>query len=166
MSTLNDKIALYNDQKQRAQKMAEQAAAAVQEQNQFAQLFKAVEQCNLAAFQHEVSLQQNFLSLPEACSLKFTAFLCFSRTPLHYAAENNAVEFAKFLLANHAPICAQDENKATPLHLASSNNSVEFAQLLIRHVQTTKKENMDHFINFADSQGCTPLHDCCGIDQD
>ena len=74
------------------------------------------------------------------------------RTPLHYAAKNNCVNYAA-LLIEKAPNCIniRDLYKQTALYVACRWKSVDVSNLLL-----SKKANKD----LADISGKTPLHLC------
>ena len=53
------------------------------------------------------------------------------RTPLHYAALDNAFDTARAMIAQGAELDARDRSGRTPLHFAAQQGSVGLAQLLI-----------------------------------
>ena len=52
-------------------------------------------------------------------------------TPLHFAAQANAVGVAKLLIDNRANVNAKDIDGETPLDIAKRRNAAEVAKLLI-----------------------------------
>ena len=68
---------------------------------------------------------------------------------LHFAANQNDMEAARWLIANGAEVNAKSESGGTPLHVAAYNNAAEVAKLLI-----AKGAN----IEAKDNDGDTPLH--------
>ncbi|MBP7854775.1 ankyrin repeat domain-containing protein, partial [Candidatus Babeliales bacterium] len=72
------------------------------------------------------------------------------RTPLHYAAENNAVEFVDLLLKAGAKVNAVDIYQKTPLRDAANNEAIEVVDLLLKAGAN---------VNAVDIYQKTPLHD-------
>ena len=70
-------------------------------------------------------------------------------TPLHLAADNNAVETATLLVERGAAVNAKNNNGRTPLHFAADNNAVETATLLVERGAA---------VNAKNNNGRTPLH--------
>lgn len=69
------------------------------------------------------------------CGAATDAFDELSRTPLHYAAENEHYKVALFLLDHGADVNAHDESRAgeTALCLAAQTDYPEMVELLLRH---------------------------------
>ena len=70
-------------------------------------------------------------------------------TPLHIAADNNAVATATLLVERGAAVNAKNIGGTTPLHNAAQNNAVATATLLVERGAA---------VNAKDDGGETPLH--------
>ncbi len=69
-------------------------------------------------------------------------------SPLHFAANECAVESARLLLDQGVKVDARDSEKQTPLHIAAWRGNAEMVELLLDHGAD---------INAADAWGNTPL---------
>ncbi len=69
-------------------------------------------------------------------------------SPLHYAAEDGAVESARLLLERGVKVDARDSGKQTPLHIAAVCGHAEMIQLLLDYGAD---------IDTTDANGNTPL---------
>ena len=70
-------------------------------------------------------------------------------TPLHVAAEGDALQAAELLIASGARIDEPDNNGETPLHWAAQENAMAVAKVLIDNGAA---------VNAKDDDGETPLH--------
>lgn len=79
-------------------------------------------------------------------------------TPLHRAAENDAVEVSEWLVDHGADIEARDGNGATPLLLAAGGNAVSVWEFLVRRGAKIGSTNEDGDVFIKDDHGAGPLH--------
>jgi hypothetical protein len=70
-------------------------------------------------------------------------------TPLHWAANNGALETVGYLLMESANVDAETKLKEVPLHFAVRGNSQEILRMLIVHGANVNAQNVE---------GRTPLH--------
>lgn len=79
----------------------------------------------------------------------------FSWSPLHYAAKQGRLDFARTLIAQygcHAQV--EDKEGRTPLHVACQYGQLEFARYLIQQKRCDA--------SYLDVEDQTPLHHACG----
>ncbi|GFY93978.1 hypothetical protein Acr_09g0004240 [Actinidia rufa] len=105
---------------------------------------------------YEVSLNGNVESLNELLqqdrlTLARVSLTCFNETPLHIAAMQGHVDFAKALLSHKPDLVTElDSHGRSPLHLASANGYVEIVKLLLAEDTSA--------CTIRDEDGRTPLH--------
>ena len=105
---------------------------------------------------YEASLNGNVESLNELLqqdrlTLARVSLTWFNETPLHIAAMQGHVDFAKALLSHKQDLVTElDSHGRSPLHLASANRYVEIVKLLLgAHTGAC---------TIRDEDGRTPLH--------
>ncbi|XP_057498313.1 ankyrin repeat-containing protein BDA1-like isoform X2 [Actinidia eriantha] len=105
---------------------------------------------------YEASLNGNVESLNELLqqdrlTLARVSITCFKETPLHIAAMQGHVDFAKALLSHKPDLVTElDSQGRSPLHLASANGYVEIVKLLLAADTGA--------CTIRDEDGRTPLH--------
>ncbi|GFY80532.1 hypothetical protein Acr_01g0003410 [Actinidia rufa] len=105
---------------------------------------------------YEASLNGNVESLNELLqqdrlTLARVSLTCFNETPLHIAAMQGHVEFAKALLSHKPDLVTElDSHGRSPLHLASANGYIEIVKLLLAADTCA--------CTIRDEDGRTPLH--------
>lgn len=66
-----------------------------------------------------------------------------SKTPLHFAAENNNLEIVENLIASGANIYAKDKYGCSALHIAVINNAKETVEFLISKGMNVNSKSED-----------------------
>ncbi|GFY93976.1 hypothetical protein Acr_09g0004220 [Actinidia rufa] len=105
---------------------------------------------------YEASLNGNVESLNELLqqdrlTLARVLLTCFNETPLHIAAMQGHVNFAKALLSYKPDLVTElDSHGRSPLHLASANGYIEIVKLLLAADTGA--------CTIRDEDGRTPLH--------